>query len=136
MKNSIQPGLETTVHFTVDAGRVTRHMGADLAVYGTPALLRDIEHTCHELLQEHLDEGEDSVGTRADLLHLAPTLEGVEVTIVAKVTAVDRRAVTFEVTARDPYDELARCTHSRFIVDKDKLRERIESKAARVKGNT
>jgi len=135
MKDDIKPGLETTVRYTVDAARVTRHMGEDLGVYATPALLRDIEHTSHNLLQEHLDEGEDSVGTRIDLQHLAATLEGVEVTLDVRVTKVDRRAVTLEFTASDGFDELARGTHSRFVVDKDKLRQRLEDKAARIRGD-
>lgn len=133
MKNTIQPGLETTNRFTVDAGRVTRHMGEGLAVYATPALLQDIERTCRNLLLEHLDEGEDSVGTHVDLLHLAATLEGAEVTISARVTSVDRRAMTFEVSVSDDFDELARCTHTRFIVDKNKIRERLEAKAAGIR---
>jgi len=134
MRDTIQPGLETTAHFSVDAARVTRHMGEDLGVYSTPALLQDIERTCRNFLQEHLDEGEDSVGTRIDLQHLAATLEGMEVTLNARVTGVDRRAVTFEVSARDDFDELARCSHSRFVVDKGKLKQRLVDKAARAGG--
>ena len=133
MKETLQPGLETTAQYTVDAERITRHMGDNLGVYGTPALLRDIEHTCHELLQEHLDPGEDSVGTRIDLQHLAPTLEGVRVTVHASITGVDRRAVTFAVDVRDEYEDLARCTHGRFVVDREKLKERLAAKEARIR---
>jgi fluoroacetyl-CoA thioesterase len=134
MKDTIRPGLETTTRFTVDAARVTRHMGEDLGVYATPALLQDIERTCRNLLQEHLDEGEDTVGTRVDLQHLAAALEGMEVTLHVRVTGVDRRAVTLEITARDEFDELARCTHNRFVVDKAKIKQRLEAKAAEIRG--
>jgi fluoroacetyl-CoA thioesterase len=135
MKQTLQPGLRSRSRIRVDEQRVTRHMGEDLGVYATPDLLRDIERTCRNLLQEHLDEGEESVGTRVDLQHLAATLEGMEVTLDARVTGVDHRAVTFEVTARDDYDDLARCTHTRFVVDKDKLKKRLEAKAARAKSD-
>jgi fluoroacetyl-CoA thioesterase len=134
MKKTLQTGLETTAHFTIDADRLTRHMGGNLGVYGTPALLGDIEHTCHDLLQEHLDAGEDSVGTSIDLQHLAPTLEGARVTVHASITGVDRRAVTFAVDVRDEYEELARCTHGRFVVDREKLKERLAAKEARIRG--
>jgi fluoroacetyl-CoA thioesterase len=134
MKKTLQTGLETTAQFTVDADRITRHMGDNLGVYATPALLRDIEHTCHELLQEHLAQGEDSVGTRIDLQHLAPTLEGVQVTVHARIIDVDRRAVTFAVDVRDEFEELARCTHGRFVVERAKLKERLASKDARIRG--
>jgi fluoroacetyl-CoA thioesterase len=133
MKETLQTGLETTAQFTVDTDRITRHMGDNLGVYATPALLRDIEHTCHDLLQEHLAQGEDSVGTRIDLQHLAPTLEGVQVTVHARIIDVDRRAVTFAVDVHDEFEELARCTHGRFVVDRAKLKERLASKAARIR---
>ena len=133
MKETLQPGLETTAQFVVDAGRVTRHMGDDLGIYATPALLLDIERICHDLLQEHVDQGEDSVGTRIDLQHLAPTLEGVRVTVHARVTDVDRRAVTFAVDVRDEFEDLARCTHSRFVVATAKMKERLTAKAARIR---
>ena len=58
-------------------------MGEDARVYATPMLVRDIEVTCRELLLEHLDPGEDSVGTRVEIDHLAATLLGMKVTINA-----------------------------------------------------
>ena len=41
-------------------------MGEKARVYATPMLVRDIEIACRELLLEHLDAGEDSVGTRVE----------------------------------------------------------------------
>ena len=42
-------------------------MGEQARVYATPMLVRDIEIACRELLLQHLDAGEDSVGTRVEL---------------------------------------------------------------------
>ena len=131
MKPSLQPGLETTRRFTVDAARVTRHLGEGMGVYATPAMVRDIEMTCRDFLLEHLDPGEDSVGTRVDVQHLAATPENLEVTVTARIAAVDRRAVTFEVVVRDPFDEVGRCTHTRFVVDLAKHKERLAAKIAK-----
>ena len=47
--------------------------------------MRDIEIACRDLLLPHLDAGEDSVGTRVEIEHLAPTLEGAEVAIEVRV---------------------------------------------------
>lgn len=134
MTDTIQPGLETTQQFEVDDARVTRHMGEDLGVYGTPFLLRDVERVCHQLLQDHLDDEQSTVGTYVNLKHLAPTLEGATVTLTAKVSAVDRRAVTFEVIVRDDVEELARIEHGRFVVDKSKLKARLQDKAQKLRG--
>lgn len=134
MTDTIQPGLETRQQFDVDDARVTRHMGEELGVYGTPFLLRDVEQVCHNLLQEQLDDDQSTVGTHVNLQHLAPTLEGARVTITAKVSAVDRRAVTFEVVVRDDMEELARIEHGRFVVDKSKLKARLQDKAKKLRG--
>lgn len=134
MKSGIETGLESRQNITVDESRVTKHMGENLGVYATPFLIRDIERTCRELLQQYADEGEDSVGTHIDIQHLAPALEGADVTVEARVTGVDRRAVSFEVTVRDGFEDLARGSHSRFVVDTAKLKQRLETKAAKMKG--
>lgn len=134
MKPSLTPGVETARRVKVDATRVTRHMGEHMGVYATPAMVNDIEMTCRDFLLEHLDPGEDSVGTRVDVEHLAATPEGLEVEITARITAVDRRAVTFEAVVRDAYDEVGRCTHNRFVVEVDKLKARLAEKIAKARG--
>jgi len=136
MKASFQKGLTTTHTIHVDRGR-TVMFGDDpdsptAFVYATPSLVRDIEVTCRELILAHADAGEDSVGSRVDITHKAPTLENQDVTIAAAVTKLDGRAVTFDVTASDGLDEICRCTHDRFIIDVAKTFERLAAKAKKL----
>ena len=91
-------------------------------------LVRDIEIACRELLLAHLDAGEDSVGTRIEIDHLAPTLLGMTVTIDAKVAEIKGRAVEFEVSAGDGLDEICRGRHARFVVDVEQTRKRLRKK--------
>ena len=130
MKDSCTPGLEKNRRITVAGSRVIHHLGKDLGVYATPAMVADIEKLCHDLLQPHLDAGEGSVGTRVDIQHLAATPEGMRVELIARITGIDRRAVTFEVIARDPIDEIGRCVHTRFVVDLARVREKLAEKSA------
>lgn len=130
MKDTLTEGLTTTRRFTVDKERTIDFMGADGRVYATPMLVRDIEATCRDLLLEHLDEGEDSVGTRVEIDHLAATLQGMWVDITATLVEAKGRAVTFEITARDPVEQAAGGRHSRFIVDIAKTKERLKAKKA------
>jgi predicted thioesterase len=57
-------------------------MGEEGRVYGTPSLCRDIEHTCRDILLDHAEAGEDSVGMEIVLRHTAPTLLEMEVEII------------------------------------------------------
>lgn len=131
MKQSLAAGVSATRRFTVDRERTIGFMGEEGRVYATPALVQDIETTCRDLLLEHLDAGEDSVGTRVELDHTAPTPEGLWVEITATVAETNGRAVTFDVQARDPLDTIARCRHNRFVVDVEKTRARVAAKAAK-----
>jgi len=133
MKGSLVAGLSTVRELTVDRERTIGFMGEAARVYATPMMVRDIEMTCRELLLEHLDAGEDSVGTRVEIDHLAATLLGMNVRIEAKVTEVKGRAVTFEVSAHDGIDAIARCKHGRFVVDLKKSEERLAAKAQKAK---
>ena len=79
MKPTLAPGITATREFVVDRDRTIDFMGEEARVYATPMLVRDIEVTCRELLLAHLDPGEDSVGTRVEIDHLAATLLGMKV---------------------------------------------------------
>jgi len=133
MKDTLQQGLTTTQRIDIDRARTIDFMGEEGRVYATPALLEDIEVTCRNLLLEHLDPGEDSVGTRVELDHMAATLEGMWVEITATVSALDGRAATFDIAARDAIDDVARGRHNRFVVDVEKTKGRLAAKAAKAK---
>ena len=131
MKQSFRAGLSKVTRIVVDRERTIGFMGEEGRVYATPALVRDIEHTCRDLLMEHADAGEDSVGMEISLRHLAPTLMGMEVEITATVSAVENRKVTFDVSAKDDIEPIGGGTHTRFVVDVGKTQERLKVKAAK-----
>jgi fluoroacetyl-CoA thioesterase len=121
--------MHTTRDFIVDTERTIDFMGEDARVYATPMLVRDIEITCRDLLLAHVDPGEDSVGTRIEIDHLAPSLLGATVRITARSVEIKGRAVVFEVSATDGDETVCRGRHSRFVVDVAKTRERLKRKA-------
>jgi predicted thioesterase len=131
MKQSLRPGVARLNRIVVDRDRTIGFMGEEARVYSTPSLVRDVEYTCRDLILEHTDAGEDSVGTEISLKHAAPTLLGMTVEITVTVMAVDGRRVAFEAVVKDELDEVSRGTHSRFVVDIAKTIERLKAKAAR-----
>jgi fluoroacetyl-CoA thioesterase len=131
MKASLRPGSTKTKRIVVDRDRTIGFMGEEGRVYGTPYLVRDVEHTCRDLLREHADHGEDSVGMEVSVRHLAPSLLGMEVDITATVTAVEGRKVTFMVSAKDELEQICEGTHARFVVDVARTIERLKAKAAK-----
>ena len=130
MKPSLQPGATRVNRIPIGRERTIGFMGEEARVYATPRLVSDIEITCRSLILEHADPGEDSVGMEIALKHLAPSLQGMTVEITVRVVAVDRRKVSFEVSARDELDEISAGTHARFVVNVAKIIERLKAKAA------
>ncbi|MGE0736473.1 MAG: thioesterase family protein [Alphaproteobacteria bacterium] len=133
MKATLKPGITHTNKITIDKDRTISFMGDELRVYGTPFMVRDMEATCRDLLLQHHDAGEDSVGARIEVDHLAPTLIGQWVEIKATVTEVEGQRVKFDLEARDALDAIGRGKHIRFTVDKSKQGLRLQAKAAKVK---
>jgi predicted thioesterase len=131
MKPGLRPGASRVNRITIGPERTISFMGEDARTYATPAMIRDIEYTCRDLIMEHADPGEDSVGMEVAVKHLAPTLLGMTVEIAVRVLAVDGRKVSFDVAVKDELDNVGAGTHTRFVVDKAKTFERIKAKAAR-----
>jgi len=128
MKDTLKTGLSTTTRYEIDQGRTISFMGEEGRVYATPELVRDIENTCRDLLLEHLGPGEDSVGTRVELDHIAATPFGMWVEITATLILLDGRRAGFEITAHDPVEKVATGKHYRFIVDVEKSIARLKKK--------
>ena len=131
MKSSLQPGLAHRKEITVDEKRCISFMGREGMVYATPMMVSDVEYTCRDFLLEHLDAGEDSVGTQVVIDHLAATPLGLKVEVLIEISVVDRRKVTFTFSVKDSIEEVGKGTHTRFVVDSAKTKERLAAKRAR-----
>ena len=83
MKPSLQPGISLVRRIPVGKEKTISFMGEEGRVYATPYLIGDIEYTCRNLILEHAEPNEDSVGMEVAIKHLAPTLPGSTVEITA-----------------------------------------------------
>jgi len=132
MKSNLNVGLSATRSIPVDTPRTIDFLGESLRVYATPALVRDFEYACREFLLNYVDSGEDSVGTGISVSHGASTLRGMTVQITITVSKIEGRLVTFSLHAKDDIEEISQGSHSRFVVDIEKLRTRVAAKAEKM----
>jgi predicted thioesterase len=133
MKPTLQAGLSSHGAFDIDRERTIDFMGDAARVYATPMLVRDIEIACRNLLLQHLEPGEDSVGTRVEIDHIGATLLGMRVELTVHVAEVNGRTVVFEVEGRDAVEPIVRGRHSRFVVDVAKTAQRLAAKAQKAR---
>ncbi len=99
----------------------------DVPVLATPAVLALAEGTCVELLADHLDDGETSVGTYAEVRHDKATPVGRTVTVEARLVDRDGPRLVFEVAVREGDEHgqvVATVGHRRVVVDRQRFLER------------
>lgn len=133
MSEALQPGLTRTERVTVDRDRTIGFMGDECRVYSTPDLVYDMEVVCRNLLLAHGEPTKDSVGTRVEIDHVGATLMGMWAEITVRLIEVNGNAVSFEFSARDAIEEIARGRHNRFIVNLEKTAQRLKAKLAKAK---
>jgi fluoroacetyl-CoA thioesterase len=130
-KESLRVGATYSRTIEVDRERTISFLGEDLRIYATPKLIDDIEQTCLDYLLDHVDAGENSVGTAVDIAHTGATLLGMRVRIEAKVASIEGRAVKFDIAVFDDIEQVCTGSHARFIVNVEKLKARVGDKARR-----
>lgn len=122
-------GTEYTIEAEVLESMTARQMGSGQAeVLATPSLLALMEQAAWKSIAPMLEEGQSTVGTFAALKHLAATPLGMQVRVTARLTAVDRRKLSFFIEAFDAAEKVAEAEHERFVIDSAKFMAKAESK--------
>ena len=131
MKPSLEAGLTATRRFTVENDQTIDFMSDELRVFATPFMVANIERTCRDLVIGHLDEGEDTVGARVEIDHMGPTLAGMWVEVKVRVVGIQGRRVELEAEVCDALDIVGRARHIRFVIDKERQRQRLTARRAK-----
>ena len=126
----LQPGLTGEVVRVVSEEITAHAMGSGgVHVLGTPAMLMLMEQAALSAVEPALAEGQTTVGTLLDVRHLAATPVGMQVTVRARLAAVEGRKLSYDVEAEDEREPIGRGTHERFVVDLDRFLKRVADKA-------
>ncbi len=133
MKKMIQVGISSTVNIQIDITKTISFMGKGLNVYATPIIVSDIEYACRDLLLTQLPANQDSVGTFVKIEHIAAGLLNSEVKINVKISKLIGRKVLFAATVKDKIEIIAKGQHTRFVVDKNIMKNRLHTKIKKYK---
>ena len=138
MNDTLVPGLRHELRIVVPPSKLVPALYPEspefLAmppVLATGFLVGFLEWCALLLAKPHLDwPGEQTVGTHVDVSHLAATPAGMILTARATLVGVDGRKLRYEVEADDGVDLVARGTHERAVILRDKFDARLAAKAA------
>lgn len=138
MKDSLKPGLKHRFVYRVPENRTVPYLYPESAdfqsmpkVLATGYMVGLFEWACIDLIRDHLDPGEGSLGTHVDFNHVAATPPGLTVTVEAECVGVDGRRLEFQVRGHDGIDMIGEGRHQRAVVTWDKFNVRLADKARR-----
>ena len=119
MKATLQPGITGDARHVVTVEMSPAHLPR--VVLSTPSMIGLIEQTCLASVEDHLDEGETTVGTHVCVSHQAAAFEGEEVVFRTRLSKIERRRLTFDVQVEGPRGLLSEGTHERAVVLLDRM---------------
>lgn len=99
-----------------------------LEVFATPSMIALMEKAALESVQPCLEEGQGTVGVKLDVSHLAATPVGMCVRAESELTGIDRRVLTFRVSAYAGDELIGEGTHQRCVVFNQRFMEKTLAK--------
>jgi predicted thioesterase len=94
-------------------------------VYATPMMILEMEMASGDAINKYLEPGWVTLGTEVDIRHLAATPVGAKVRTTARVIAVERRVIRFEVEAFNEQRRIGEGRHARGLVNVEAFTKRL-----------
>ena len=127
----LKPGLVGTATIEVGEEHTAARLGSGREpVLATPMVVALMEAAAVDCVERVLPEGQESLGVRVEVEHIAATPLGMRVTARAELKEIDRRALVFDVEAHDARELIGKGRHVRVIVDSDRFRAKLAAKTA------
>jgi fluoroacetyl-CoA thioesterase len=125
----IKPGLAGTTEIVVAHEHTAPFVGSGrIEVLATPVMINLFEAAALAAVEHLLPPGHQSLGIHLDVSHTAATPVGLRVTATAEVVGVEGRTITFNVAARDEFEQIGGGTHQRVVVSVERFDERVQRK--------
>ena len=123
MKDTLKVGasIETEIVTTPEMG--ITHLGPDAPrMYSTPAMISLMEQSSIKVLTPHLDEGEQSVGTKISVSHFKATPIGQKVRAKSTLTEIvdvgrPSKRYRFSMEAFNEKEKIGEGTHERAVIN-------------------
>ena len=125
-RDIISIGMSAERTLVVPVEQTVGHLLAGMPfVFATPMMILQMELTSGDAIGEKLPPGWVTVGTEVDIKHLGASPVGATVRTAAKVIAVERRVIRFEVACFDGERKIGEGRHGRGLVNFEAFNKRF-----------
>ena len=119
-------GMSAERMLVVPAERTVGHFVPGMPmVYATPMMILEMELASGDAIRGQLEPGWVTVGTEVDIRHLGASAVGAKVRTTARVIAVERRVIRFEVEAFEGDRRIGEGRHARGLVNVASFTKRL-----------
>ena len=127
--SKLTPGREGHAEIVVGEQHTAPRIGSGrVRVLATPVMINLMEAAALDAVENLIQAGHQSRGTRLDVRHIAATPVGMRVRATAKLVSVDGRTLEFRVEAHDERDLIGDGTHTRLVVNVARFDQRVQAK--------
>ena len=125
-RDVIKVGMSAERTLVVPAEQTVGHFVAGMPmVFATPMMIMQMELASSDAIRGLLANGWVTVGTEVNIKHLAASPVGATVRTTAKVTAVERRVIRFEVVSFHGERKIGEGFHARGLVNVESFTKRF-----------
>ena len=125
-RDIIKIGMGAERMLVVPPERTVGHFVAGMPmVYATPMMILEMEMASGDAIRACLEPGWVTVGTEVDIRHLRASAVGATIRTTAKVIAVERRVIRYEVEAFDGARRIGEGRHARGLVNVESFNKRF-----------
>lgn len=122
-------GLKGYAETVVNDTNVAAAVGSGaLPVFSTPHMIALMEKASMDAVAPCLEENQGTVGIKLDVAHLAATPIGMTVRAESELIEIEKRVLTFRVTAYAGEELIGEGTHQRCIIFNDRFMEKTLAK--------
>jgi fluoroacetyl-CoA thioesterase len=130
MKSGLAEGDTATIMTEVTPAMHAQFEGDVVhPVYSTVSMVYHMEWASRKIILPYLEDGEEGMGAKVTVEHMAPAGTGSKLEIKAAVIKYERNIILTEVIVRDFKNDriIGRGEVKQVVLPKEKIRERIES---------
>lgn len=123
---SLEVGTKGIIEYKVENKDLAKNLEISVddnfpPVFATARLVALMECSAAKAMKPLLGDGKLSVGVEVNIKHLAPTLEGDIVKSTATFIGMEGKLYKFEIEAEDSAGIVGTSTHTRAVVNEDRL---------------
>lgn len=125
----LKPGMTGEAELIVGPEHTAASVGSGkVGVLATPVMINLIEAAALQAVEDHLPDGQQSLGTFLEVSHIAATPVGMRVRATAELVKVKGRHLELKVFASDEVEEIGSGMHHRIVVNMAKFDARVARK--------